>query len=114
MIPPGWKSCIIVCEETGPFPQKTSDEVVKVLENVNGYTVETIEGRGSLPFTKVQAMKGIRKHFSFKFCQGNIVIMYTTGKDSKPSLAYQVTGKEGETPRGPERKVKRVENVQFV
>ena len=90
-------------------PPVNSAQVVKVLENVKGHTVSTIEGSGSLPFTKVQTMEGIRKHFCFKFHQGNVVIMYTTGKDSDPSLAYQVTDDEVVTPRGPYKKVKRVD-----
>ena len=95
-------------------PPKNSAQVVKVLDNVKEHTAEAIEGIGSLPFTKVQTMEGIRKHFCFKFCQGNVVIMYTTGKDSDPSLAYQVTGDEVVTPRGAYKKVKRVDPAQFV
>ena len=95
-------------------PPKNSAQVVKVLENIKGHTAETIEGAGSLPFTKVQTMEGIRKHFSFKFRQGNVVIMYTTGMDSDPSLAYQVTDDEAVTPSGPYKKVKRVDPTQFV
>ena len=95
-------------------PPEYSTQLVEVLENINGHTAETIEGIGSLPFTKVQTMEGIRKHFCFKFCQGNVVIMYTTGMDSDPSMAYQVTGDEVMTPSGPYKKVKRVDPIQFV
>ena len=95
-------------------PPKNSAQVVKVLENVKGHTAETIEGIESLPFPKVQTMEGIRKHFCFKFHKGNVVIMYTTGRDSNPSLAYQVTGDEVVTSRGAYKKVKRVDPTQFV
>ena len=40
--------------------------------------------------------------------------MYTTEKDSERSLAYQVTDDEVVTPRGPHKKVKKVDSAQFV
>ena len=49
-----------------------------------------------------------------KFHQGNVVIIYTTGKDSNPSLAYQVTDDEVVTPKGFYKKVKRMDPAQFV
>ena len=53
-------------------PPVNSAQVVKVLENVKRHTAETIEESGSLPFTKVQTMEGIRKHFCFKFRQNGM------------------------------------------
>ena len=107
-----------ICDDGAAHGQRYIDNKPKrnnpPPKNVKKHTVETIEGIELLPFIKVQTMEGIRKHFCFKFCQGNVVIIYTTGRDSNPSLAYQVTGDEVVTSRGAYKKVKRVDSTQFV